>query len=96
VSSFELRTDPGLLIQVPEVVHVGQPFSVKVSNLPRTSGRVDFLVGTTPVGSVFVTGSTVSINVTAWHSSETEITATWVDYEQGSEFRTAVRVQLHF
>jgi hypothetical protein len=90
VASFDSREAAAPTLRLPESVQIGKPFAVSVTGLGRPSGRVDFFVGSTPAGSVFVTGLSVEFSTTAWSPTQTVVTAVWVDFERGVEFRRSV------
>jgi cell division septation protein DedD len=87
LASFDSQVAAAPTLRVPESVQIGKPFSVSVTGIGRPSGRVDLLVGSIPAGSVSVSGSSVEFTTTAWSSTQTVITAVWVDFDRGVEFR---------
>jgi hypothetical protein len=90
VSSFDSRVVGAPTINVPRSVQVGKPFAITVSGIGRPSGRIDFFVGGISAGSVKVTDTTVVFATTVWNSSQATVTAEWVDFDRGAEFRRRV------
>jgi hypothetical protein len=90
LASFDSRVATSPTLRVPESVQIGKPFTVSVTGIARSSGRVDFYVGSTPAGSVPVTGSAIEFTTTAWSTTQKVITAVWVDFDRGTEFQRSV------
>jgi hypothetical protein len=97
VTTAPVTTTPvgALSVTTSGTIQVGKPFTVIVSGLAPSSGRVDLLLGTSSVGSVTV-GATSSITttVTAWATGQTTLKADWVRYENGTPITVTATITL--